>query len=103
MGTSWMFGRRRGRGTWGRWWAPSLEGAHGQAAHELPLGGPAGEQDREAGQRGGGGQLRPVQALTGDEADEEHRDGGGPERGQVEREEEFVPGEDQADQGGRGD
>ena len=44
-------------------WDPLFHGAEGQAAHQLLLAEPAQHQDRRDGERRGGGQLGPEQAL----------------------------------------
>src|SRR5207302_10071048 len=58
------------------------------------------QQDRQAGQRGGCRQLRVEQAAAADEADQEDRRGGRDGGSEVDRVEELVPAEDEADQGG---
>src|SRR5215475_7931401 len=50
----------------------SLDGSHGQAADQRPLGDPADDDDRHRGHGGSRGQVREVQPLLGDRADQEH-------------------------------
>src|SRR5262245_49505309 len=81
--------------------ARSLDGSHRQAADQRALCYPA---HNDHGNRGDGGrraQVRDEQPLLGDGADQEHRQGGGVGDGEVDREEELVPGEDHADERGR--
>src|SRR6516165_10673822 len=85
--------RRRMRGR-------SLDGSHRQAADQRALGQPAHDDHGNRGDRGRRAQVRDVQAFLGDGTDQEHRHGRGVRDGQVDREEELVPREDQADQGG---
>src|SRR6185437_12797034 len=85
------------RSSWCRNCQISLDGSHGQAADQRPLGDPADDDDRDRGHGGGRGQVREVQPFLGDRADQEHRQGRGVGDGQVEREEQLVPGEDHAD------
>src|SRR5207237_8576673 len=55
---------------------PLFDSAHRQAADELLLGDPAGEQYREAGQGGGGCELGVEESPAADEADQEQARGG---------------------------
>src|ERR1700757_4726142 len=78
----------------------SLDGSHGQAADQRALRDPAHEDHRDRGHRGRRRQVREVQPLLGDGANQEHRHGRGVGEGQVEREEQLVPGEDHENEGG---
>src|SRR5882724_7087862 len=89
------------RPVWHRNCHVSLDGSHGQAADQRPLRDPAHEDHRDRGHGGRRGQVGEVQPFLGDGADQEHRQGGGVGGGEVEREEQLVPGEDHADQRGR--
>src|SRR6266567_9141179 len=82
--------------------ARSLHRSHGQAAYELVLCYPAGDQHRQARERRAGAQVRPELALARLEADQVDGHGGSVDRRQVHRKEELVPGEDETDQRGRG-
>src|SRR6185436_4399952 len=82
--------------------APSLDGSEGQAPDELVLGGEAGDENRQRHQGRGCAELAQEQALAGDETDQEDRRGGGADGGEVDREHELVPAEDEADQAGCG-
>src|SRR6201986_4959602 len=70
----------------------SLDGSHGQAADQRPLGDPADDDDRDRSHRGRRGQVGEVEPFLGHGADQEHRQGGGVGGGQVECEEQLVPG-----------
>src|SRR5215203_1915832 len=74
--------------------------AHREAAHKLPLRHPADHDDRKHGHSAGRGQLCPEQSFRRYEANHEHRHGRLFWR-QVERKEEFIPGEDDRDEYGR--
>src|SRR5580693_8233144 len=76
----------------------SLDRPHRQTADERALRDPADDDDRDRGDRGRRAQVRDVQALLRDRADQEHRHGRGVGDREVERQEELVPGEDDADQ-----
>src|SRR6185437_12487158 len=69
------------------WRQRSFDCSHRQAADQRPLSDPADDDDRDRGHGGGRGQVREVQPLLGDRADQEHRQGGGVGGSEVEREE----------------
>src|SRR5215472_6582837 len=79
----------------------SLDGSHRQPADKRPLGDPANDDDRHRGDRGRRGQVSDEQTLRADAAHQEHRYGLRVGGGQVDRQEQLVPGEDDADQGRR--
>src|SRR5215813_2959808 len=79
----------------------SLDRSHRQAADQRALGYPADDDDRHRGDRGRRRQMGDEQAFSANAADQEHRDGLGVRGRQVDREEELVPREDDADECGR--
>src|SRR5579859_16783 len=78
----------------------SLDRAHGQAAHQRALRDPADDDHRHRGDRRRRAQVRDVEPFLRDGADQEHRHGRRVRDGEVERQEQLVPGEDDADQRG---
>src|SRR6266566_8223632 len=79
-------------------YCPLFDSTHGQAADELLLCDPAGQQDRQAGQGGGRGELGIEETPAADEAHEEQRRRGRLRRREVHGVEELVPTKDKADQ-----
>src|SRR5690242_12582063 len=82
---------------------PLLDGAEGEAADELALAQPAEDQDGGDGDRRGGRQLRPEQALRRREGGDEGGERGGVRDREVQAPERLVPAQDYREQGRGGD
>src|SRR6185312_7721674 len=83
--------------------ASTLDRAEGEAAHEVLLHDEGEDHDGDAGHETGGADLAPVGGVLGDPAGDADRQGLRLRRQrQDERQQELVPGDDQAEDGGGG-